>query len=233
MDGMQKVLKISIKKMFHNNNASIGIGAMIVFIAIVLVAGIAASVLIQTSNQLENQAMQTGQNTEDEVSAGIRIYQIIGNHNNRNVSGTYYNRYHNMSIMITARGGSDTMDLSETIITMSDGTRKVVLSWNSGAFASSANSNGLFSTGGIFDLNASEFGICVLEDQDNSCTSTAPGITIGDKILLCVNLSSSFNCGLTGRTDVRGLVIAEEAASPGVFLFTVPAVNSHSVVEFF
>jgi flagellin FlaB len=42
---------------------SIGIGAMIVFIAMVLVAGIAASVLIQTSNRLEMQAMKTGQDT--------------------------------------------------------------------------------------------------------------------------------------------------------------------------
>ncbi|NHJ40547.1 MAG: hypothetical protein FK731_10990, partial [Asgard group archaeon] len=55
---------------------SIGIGAMIVFIAMVLVAGIAASVLIQTSTTLESQAMATGRETTEEVSGGIAVFDI-------------------------------------------------------------------------------------------------------------------------------------------------------------
>jgi len=55
---------------------AIGIGAMIVFIAMVLVAGIAASVLIQTSARLETQAMATGAETTAEVATGINVVDI-------------------------------------------------------------------------------------------------------------------------------------------------------------
>jgi flagellin FlaB len=57
---------------------SMGIGALVIFIAMVLVAGIAASVLIQTSTKLENQAMSTGSETTREVSSGIAVYNIEG-----------------------------------------------------------------------------------------------------------------------------------------------------------
>ena len=215
---------------FFDNKASIGIGGMIIFIAMVLVAGIAASVLIQTSNTLENQAMKTGSGTNDEVSAGMRIYQIIGQLSNRNISGTYYNRYHNMSIMVTPCSGTDGIDLSTVVITLANDSKKCVLSYGN-VFASSPSENGMFSTTGVFDLNAGEFGIIRLEDPDNSCTASNPVINQNDKILLTVNLSACFN-GLPGRADIRGMVIVEEGA-PGIFLFRTPPLSSKTVVEFF
>ena len=65
---MRKICEILKRK----DVGAIGIGAMIVFIAMVLVAGIAASVLVQTSTNLESRAMKTGSDTIDEVSVVLQ-----------------------------------------------------------------------------------------------------------------------------------------------------------------
>lgn len=222
--------KTEIRFFFNKNTASMGIGAMIVFIAMVLVAGIAASVLIQTSNTLETQALKSGGETEDEVSAGIRVYQIIGQYGTRNISGNYYSRYHNMSIIVTPCSGTNGIDLAETIIKIANSSKELILSYGD-VFVSTPSGNGVFSTPGVFDLTASEFGVIPLEDRDGSCTAAAQVINEGDKALLTVNLSACFN-GLAGREDIQGMVIVEIGA-PGVFLFRTPPTSIKTVVEFY
>ena len=69
---MRPIIKNSARK----NVGSMGIGAMIIFIAMVLVAGIAASVLVQVANTLQMQALYTGQETIDEVATGIAVVDI-------------------------------------------------------------------------------------------------------------------------------------------------------------
>ena len=84
--------------------ASIGIGAMIVFIAMVLVAGIAASVLVQTSSRLETQGLKTGHETISEVASGIKVESIDG----FNTSGKIVK----MVVGITSNAGSPSIDLA-------------------------------------------------------------------------------------------------------------------------
>jgi flagellin FlaB len=53
--------------------AAIGIGAMIVFIALVLVAAVASAVIIQTGEKLQQNAQQTGSDVQQEIGGKISI----------------------------------------------------------------------------------------------------------------------------------------------------------------
>ena len=227
---MLKTTKRSIFIALKNDKiSSIGIGSMIVFIAMVLVAGIAASVLIQTSNTLEAQALYTGRETRTEVSSDIDVLKITGQYGIRDVGGgTYVTGYHNMTIMVTPRGASE-INLDEVIIQISNGSKLTVLSYES-QFASSPSANGVFNTANVFDLNSTGFGIIVVEDGDNSCTSGNPGINHGDKALLTINISACFD-GFIAHEDIEGLVIPEHG-SPGVFLFRTPGVTTRTINGF-
>tara|TARA_X000000368_G_scaffold387250_1_gene347827 strand:- start:151 stop:816 length:666 start_codon:yes stop_codon:yes gene_type:complete len=65
-----KTSKIDMEK---DNLAAIGIGAMIVFIALILVAAVASAVIIQTGEKLQQNAQQTGDDTQREIGGKITI----------------------------------------------------------------------------------------------------------------------------------------------------------------
>ena len=57
--------------------AAIGIGAMIVFIALILVAAVAAAVIIQTAEKLQQNAQASGDDTQEQMSTKITLINII------------------------------------------------------------------------------------------------------------------------------------------------------------
>jgi flagellin FlaB len=193
-----------------------GIGAMIVFIAMVLVAGIAASVLIQTANRLEIQAMTTGQETTGEVSTGLHVVSIDGNK-----SGNGLQR---IGITVQSRSGSKDIDLSQTYVEISDTTTKCILLYNSNEFNLKATIGGDLYKAAFFNAcNATRFGVVVLEDADSSLSAATPVLTRGDKVLLTIDAVACFTGnGIDPRDDVFGLVQPEQGA-PAVFSFTAPS----------
>ena len=73
-------VKFPLTRRVHklDKNAAIGIGSLIIFIAMILIAGIAASVMIQTMNILEQQALSTGAETVGDISSGLRVTHVSG-----------------------------------------------------------------------------------------------------------------------------------------------------------
>src|SRR6056297_184160 len=89
------------------SRGQVGIGTLIVFIAMVLVAAIAAGVLINTAGLLQAQAQQTGEETTSEVSDVVKIGEVVGVENDTDNEIEYLNA------SIRLASGSDPINMSE------------------------------------------------------------------------------------------------------------------------
>ena len=116
-----------------DNRGQVGIGTLIVFIAMVLVAAIAAGVLINTAGLLQAQAQQTGQETTAEVSNVIEVGKIVGYENASDIGtpslgGNGKIEAINASFRLAA--GSDAINLSEASYTISTDSNASVVNGN-------------------------------------------------------------------------------------------------------
>ena len=213
-------IALTLKVIRFEKNAAIGIGSLIIFIAMILVAGIAASVFIQTMNSLEQQALQSGQEAIKDVSNGLRVTQVSGYNNGSTIS--------QIAIFLRTTAGSDYIDLTYTYISLSDTSKNVILDLNTSIYNSSV-SGGLFGTLDDTALTSTTYGLMVIRDVDNSCLSTSPIINSDDLVVLLVNTSTCFS-GLDTRTEVTGNIVPEYGIS-GVISFTTPSSYINTIIE--
>lgn len=215
--------KINCKSIKNRDIAAIGIGAMIVFIAMVLVAGIAASVLVQTSTKLESQAMTTGHQTTDEVATGLAVFSIEG------YAATSAD-ISKLAITIRPRAGSTDIDLSQAFVEISDTGYKIILNYTTTYFVEDAGDgkDNIFGQS-FFPSTTYQFGLLVLEDADDSCNINNPVINKGDKVIIGIDTSQVFS-NIAGGTDIWGMVVPE-VGSPGVIKFKTPSSYAGNILE--
>ncbi|HEC81093.1 MAG TPA: hypothetical protein ENI42_01525, partial [Thermoplasmatales archaeon] len=212
------------KRIKENNNAFVGIGTLIVFISMILVAAVAASVLIKTGETLQQRANKVGLQTTREVSSGLVITDVTGY---TNAAKTYITH---LALTVRPRAGSQDIDLRNTILYIQY-ERLTVLSYSNqtGYVASSVSSQGVFHTLNV-TLNATTYGIIAVHDADGSITRNY-GMNTGDTAIILVNLSAAFNTsGLPPRDSVSGSFLPEIGAA-GTFDASAPSVFTNRIVE--
>jgi flagellin-like protein len=131
----------------------VGIGTLIIFIAMVLVAAVAAGVLINTAGLLESTASDTGQDSQAQVSNQLTVVSAVGEVNSGNVTEL------NFTVMKSA--GSGDIDLANATVQYQSTDKAETLSFSDTA---GANAFVVYNTDGATELTVSND--LVLSDQD-------------------------------------------------------------------
>ena len=98
-----------------DQRGQVGIGTLIVFIAMVLVAAIAAGVLINTAGFLQNQAEDTGTESTEQVADNLNVITEVGTVN-------YDDNINEIRVGVQPAAGADDVNLAElTVQYVSDG----------------------------------------------------------------------------------------------------------------
>jgi flagellin-like protein len=92
-----------------NKRAEAGIGTLILFIAMILVAAVAAGVLIQTASSLQSKALSTGNKAKTQVSTAVIINSLYATNGSTNQNVEYF--FAEMKLA----PGSDPIKLSDAL----------------------------------------------------------------------------------------------------------------------
>jgi len=120
-------MKANRTNILKNDTGDVGIGTLIIFIAMVLVAAVAAAVLIQTSGILQQKAQTTGKEATAEVSSNLKAVSVVGTRSD--TSGPV----DNLSVVLELTAGGADIDFKTVIVKYINESTSKTLNWTSGS----------------------------------------------------------------------------------------------------
>ncbi|MFW6194003.1 MAG: archaellin/type IV pilin N-terminal domain-containing protein [Halobacteriota archaeon] len=171
------------KPVSKDEKGQVGIGTLIVFIAMVLVAAIAAAVLINTAGLLQQRATSTGQEATSQTSTGLQVIGASGTVDSDNKTVTEVN------FTVKLRAGSQDINMNNTVLAYSDDVTAVELLRASSANGTHYTTSDIQDEDGshpIFNAKGDTFRVTVdlasVRDTDGDGNGTADeGLPEGDQ----------------------------------------------------
>src|SRR5659263_195324 len=116
-------MKANQKFLMDNERGDIGVGTLIIFIAMVLVAAVAATVLIYTTGALQQKATKTSKEATQQISSNIVVEQVLGDRGEAD-NGTMNQSISNLLIRLKPDVGTTSIDLRQVIVTVMDSSKR-------------------------------------------------------------------------------------------------------------
>ena len=182
--------------------AEMGIGTLILFIAMILVAAIAAGVLIQTATNLQSKALETGSRSTRQVSTAVTTVLLYGEDGS---AGKINDLYHNIKIV----PGSDSIKLNDTLVSIDVSNQSADLVYDSTAACTAGVAAGKF---------ASRY-------LKNGTEHVNGYVAVGDVVQLCYALPRA----VSEDESIRVSVVPKVGSVMTIRVITPPAIISKRV----
>ena len=98
---------------YNNKKGAQGIGTLIIFIALVLVAAVAAGVLIQTASSLQSKSLDVGRQSQEKITTDIDVVQLFATNTS---DGVINGGTDNMTVIVRLGSGSSAIKLSDLLV---------------------------------------------------------------------------------------------------------------------
>jgi flagellin-like protein len=193
--------------MFNNiipndsDRGQVGIGTLIIFIALVLVAAVAAGVLVNTAGELQSRASDTGDDAQAQVSNQIDVVSATG------VDASSPTGVETINLVVKKSPGSDPIDLEEATIQYQSGSSVETLTYSGSADGTSFTTTQVAGSGTA----------TVLDDN-------------GERIEITIDANSIEGNDLTEGSNVQ-LEIVDQSGASTVYGVNVPDVLTGDYVQ--
>ncbi len=191
-----------------DKRAEMGVGTMIIFIAMVLVAAVAASVLISTANKVREQAQNTGDQAINNVASGFVVQDVTGQTN------ALKSKISNITIQVRLQAGSPAVNMDKVTLQFITGStnqmRKMAASGESSATTFVATQTLAQTTGG------------------STWTTSNYVVQQGDLITLTLNDTDGLGIGFTQAVSIK---IVPAYGSPTTINFVTPSYYSTEYIN--